>query len=187
MACQAFRRRHGRRRQREPPVAHGEFMVLLGPSGCGKSTTLRMIAGLETDHPGHARDRRPHGQRCAGEGPRHRDGVPVVRALSAYERARQPCLRAAPARFSARRDRPARDRGVEDARSFRAAGTQALRALRRPAPTRRARARAIVRDPEGVPVRRAALEPRRGVARVHARRARQAPPSSRRDHDLRHP
>ena len=32
-------------------VRHGEFMVLLGPSGCGKTTTLRMIAGLEIDHP----------------------------------------------------------------------------------------------------------------------------------------
>src|ERR1700753_20299 len=28
-------------------VADGEFMILVGPSGCGKSTALRMIAGLE--------------------------------------------------------------------------------------------------------------------------------------------
>ncbi len=30
----------------------GEFLTLLGPSGCGKTTTLRVIAGLETDHAG---------------------------------------------------------------------------------------------------------------------------------------
>jgi NitT/TauT family transport system ATP-binding protein len=29
----------------------GEFVCLLGPSGCGKSTVLRLIAGLEPQHP----------------------------------------------------------------------------------------------------------------------------------------
>ena len=29
----------------------GEFICILGPSGCGKSTILRMIAGLEPQHP----------------------------------------------------------------------------------------------------------------------------------------
>lgn len=29
----------------------GEFIALLGPSGCGKSTVLRLIAGLEPQHP----------------------------------------------------------------------------------------------------------------------------------------
>ena len=29
----------------------GEFVVVLGPSGCGKSTILRLIAGLEPQHP----------------------------------------------------------------------------------------------------------------------------------------
>jgi len=29
----------------------GEFITVLGPSGCGKSTILRMIAGLEPQHP----------------------------------------------------------------------------------------------------------------------------------------
>ena len=28
----------------------GSMNVLVGPSGCGKSTSLRMLAGLETDH-----------------------------------------------------------------------------------------------------------------------------------------
>ncbi len=30
---------------------HGEFVTILGPSGCGKSTILRLIAGLEPQHP----------------------------------------------------------------------------------------------------------------------------------------
>ncbi|MEZ6126515.1 MAG: ABC transporter ATP-binding protein [Planctomycetaceae bacterium] len=30
---------------------HGEFVSVLGPSGCGKSTILRLIAGLEPQHP----------------------------------------------------------------------------------------------------------------------------------------
>jgi ABC-type nitrate/sulfonate/bicarbonate transport system ATPase subunit len=29
----------------------GEFVAILGPSGCGKSTILRLIAGLEPQHP----------------------------------------------------------------------------------------------------------------------------------------
>ncbi|SUV84567.1 sn-glycerol-3-phosphate transport ATP-binding protein [Bordetella pertussis] len=29
-------------------VADGEFIVIVGPSGCGKSTLMRMVAGLET-------------------------------------------------------------------------------------------------------------------------------------------
>jgi NitT/TauT family transport system ATP-binding protein len=32
----------------------GEFVCILGPSGCGKSTILRMIAGLEPQHPATA-------------------------------------------------------------------------------------------------------------------------------------
>ena len=30
---------------------HGEFSAFLGPSGCGKSTILRLVAGLEPQHP----------------------------------------------------------------------------------------------------------------------------------------
>jgi len=32
----------------------GEFVAVLGPSGCGKSTILRLIAGLEPQHPATA-------------------------------------------------------------------------------------------------------------------------------------
>ena len=30
---------------------HGELVAILGPSGCGKSTVLKIIAGLEPQHP----------------------------------------------------------------------------------------------------------------------------------------
>jgi NitT/TauT family transport system ATP-binding protein len=35
----------------EDLIAKGEFVCILGPSGCGKSTILRLIAGLEPQHP----------------------------------------------------------------------------------------------------------------------------------------
>lgn len=38
----------------EDLVGKGEFVCVLGPSGCGKSTILRLIAGLEPQHPATA-------------------------------------------------------------------------------------------------------------------------------------
>jgi NitT/TauT family transport system ATP-binding protein len=35
----------------EDLIGKGEFVCVLGPSGCGKSTILRLIAGLEPQHP----------------------------------------------------------------------------------------------------------------------------------------
>ncbi len=35
----------------EDKPEHGEFIGVLGPSGCGKSTILKLIAGLEPQHP----------------------------------------------------------------------------------------------------------------------------------------
>ena len=67
-------------------VGAGEFVSLLGPSGCGKTTTLRMLAGLDFPTSGTIsfgdRDR----QRSRAGRARHRHGVPVLRALSAYDR-----------------------------------------------------------------------------------------------------
>ena len=64
-------------------IAEGEFIVLLGPSGCGKSTLLELHRRPARHH------RRPdlhQGQERhlgGAEGPRHRHGVPVLRALPA--------------------------------------------------------------------------------------------------------
>ena len=93
-------------------IADGEFTVLVGPSGSGKSTALRMVAGLEEATSGDDPDRRPRGQRRRAAGPRHRDGVPELRAVPAHERRGQHGLRAEDAgrRKPRSRDRVARGR-----------------------------------------------------------------------------
>ena len=62
-----------------------QFVVFVGPSGCGKSTLLRMIAGLETITDGEIRIGGKVRQRPAAARARHRHGVPVLCALSAYD------------------------------------------------------------------------------------------------------
>ena len=46
----------------------GEFVCVLGPSGCGKSTILRLIAGLEPQHPATGGDVLILGQSVVGPG-----------------------------------------------------------------------------------------------------------------------
>ena len=46
----------------------GEFICILGPSGCGKSTILRLIAGLEPQHPATIGDVLVQGQPVTGPG-----------------------------------------------------------------------------------------------------------------------
>ena len=75
-------------------IDDGEFMVLVGPSGCGKSTTLRMLAGLEEVNDGKIFIGDRDVTNVAAEGPRHRDGLPELRALPAHDRRRQHGLRA---------------------------------------------------------------------------------------------
>jgi NitT/TauT family transport system ATP-binding protein len=47
----------------------GEFICILGPSGCGKSTILRLIAGLEPQHPPTEGDVLAGGAPVEGPGP----------------------------------------------------------------------------------------------------------------------
>ena len=63
----------------------GGFLVLVGPSGCGKSTLLNTIAGLESISSGEIRIEGDSDQRSAPLEARHRDGVPVLRALSEHD------------------------------------------------------------------------------------------------------
>ncbi len=46
----------------------GEFICILGPSGCGKSTILRLIAGLEPQHPATIGEVLVQGQKVTGPG-----------------------------------------------------------------------------------------------------------------------
>ena len=162
---------------------------------------LRRPVGLRQVHAA-AHDRRARGDHraatCMIDGQRvndvppvrarHRHGVPVLRALPAHDgRARTWASRCgSPAcpkaeRRRARSTRPPRILQLEPA-----ARPQAQGALGRPAPARRHRPRHRARA-QGLPVRRAALQPRRRAARADAHRDRPAARRARRDHDLRHP
>ena len=129
-------------------IRDGEFMVLVGPSGCGKSTLLRMIAGLEEVTEGRDPDRRPRRHRPPAARPRHRDGVPELRALPAHDGRGEPRLRAQAA--------PRPEAGAAESRVGQVSGTLGLKALmdRRPAflsggqRQRVAMGRAMVREPK---------------------------------------
>ena len=179
--------RHARRRTRSTStIEDGEFMVLVGPSGCGKTTALRMVAGLEDISRGRAQDRRAGRQPRPVARPRHRDGLPELRALPAPVGLREHRLRAASSRRCRRPRSTSACRTPRDVLGLeRLPQAQAARALRRPAPAGRDGPRDRARA-AGVPDGRAALEPRREAARPDARRDRQAPERPRRDDDLRH-
>lgn len=52
----------------EDLIGKGEFVCVLGPSGCGKSTILRLIAGLEPQHPPTVGDVLVQGRAVEGPG-----------------------------------------------------------------------------------------------------------------------
>jgi ABC-type sugar transport system ATPase subunit len=139
-------------------IADHEFVALVGPSGCGKSTTLRMIAGLEGISSGEIRI----GTRVVNElPPRDRDVAMVFQNYALYQHMTVYDNLA----FGLRNKKMAEDRSSKTSiapSAFSAAGAarpQTAPALRRPAAARGARP--LHRpQPEGVPVRRAAVQPR---------------------------
>ena len=159
--------------------------------GAGRALGLRQVHRAAHDrrarggHRGAGQDRRPRGQRRGAQGPGHRHGVPELRALPAHVGLRQHGLRPAPAQARAPTRWTARCAGRPGrwgSTTYLAA--QAARALGRRAAARRARARHGAR-PAGLPVRRAALEPRRQAARADARRDQAPAPARERHHGLR--
>ena len=164
-------------------IKHGEFIVFVGPSGCGKSTLLRMIAGLEEIYAWRTADRRQTLQRHSAARPRHRDGVPVLCALSAHDRLRQCRLRAQAGQGSLERaGRQDTRRGAHPSDGT-SARSQTCPAVRRPAPAGRHRAR---HRPAagGLPFRRAPFEPRCRTARRHANGDRTPAPGAGGHHGL---
>ena len=145
-------------------IADGEFVVLVGPSGCGKSTLLRMIAGLENITGGEIRI----GDRVVNNvPPKERDIAMVFQNYALYPHMTVAAnmgfslkLRSAP---KTEIDQRVRSR-CRHPRAEAAARPLSAPALRRPAPARRDGPRDRARS-AGLPVRRAALEPRRQAAR----------------------
>jgi multiple sugar transport system ATP-binding protein len=149
-------------------IAPGEFCVFVGPSGCGKSTLLRLIAGLEDASDG---DIEMHGRRVNDLPPAERDVAMVFQSYALYPHMSVHENMAFGLRY---RKLPAAEieRRVKAASDMLQLGPLLARKprdlLRRPAPARGDRARAGARA-VGVPVRRAAVQPRRQALRVQTR------------------
>ena len=135
---------------------------------------------------GHDPHRRPRRHDGAAEGPRHRHGLPVLRAVPAHDGGREHRLPPQGQADPQGRARPPGPRGGPDPRPRAVPRPQAGQAVGRPAPAggdgpgHRARA-------AGVPDGRAAVEPRRQAAGADAHPDRRPAAPPRRDHGLRHP
>ena len=168
-------------------IEDGTFVVLVGPSGCGKSTILRMIAGLETISHGELRI----DDKLVNDLPSRDRGIAMVfQSYALYPHMsvrRQSRLRPQARRRAEAGDRaPASREAGDDAGARSLHGPAAVAALGRPAPARRHRPRHGARA-GGVPVRRAAFQPRRQAAQPDAHRDQAAAAPARRHDDLRHP
>ena len=167
-------------------ISDGEFVILVGPSGCGKSTLLRMIAGLESITGGEIRI----ADRVVNDvPPKERDIAMVFQNYALYPHMTvggQHGLLAQAAERAGQGDLgPRQSRGL-DPRPHHLSRPLSAPAVRRPAPARRHGPRHRARS-AGVPVRRAALQPRCQAARRDARRGEGAASAPEDHHRLRHP
>ena len=148
-------------------VKNGEFAVFVGPSGCGKSTLLRLIAGLEDVTSGEVLI---DGKDATDVGPAKRGLAMVFQSYALYPHMSVRgniafALKMAGEKADVIEKKV--QKGRNDPEPHRLSRPQAAPALRRPAPARRHRPRDRARA-EGLPVRRTAVEPRRGFARPDA-------------------
>ena len=109
---------------------------------------LRMLAGLEDVDDGRDLHRRPRRHQPAAEGPRHRDGVPELRALPAHDGRREHGLRAEDRRRRQGRDRRAGRRRPPGCSTWSEYLDRKPKALSGGQRQRVAMGRAIVREPQ---------------------------------------
>ena len=164
-------------------IADGEFCVLVGPSGCGKSTLLRMIAGLEEITDGEIAI---GGKVVNRVQPKERDIAMVFQNYALYPHMTVRdnmsfALKLAKRGSADIEQRVARAAGILGSHRISTgirASSPAASAARRHGTRDRAR-------PAGVPVRRAAVEPRCQAPRPDAHRDQGAAPAPEDDVDLR--
>ena len=146
-------------------VEGGEFVVFVGPSGCGKSTLLRMIAGLEDVTDG---DILIAGRDVTDVDPAKRGIAMVFQSYALYPHMtvrENLAFGLEIARTPTRGDRARRSpRSPRSCRSSRSSTRRPGQLSGRPAPARRHRPRHRAQAAR-LPVRRAALQSRRGAAR----------------------
>ena len=140
--------------------------------------------GPGAHHRGRDLHRGPPHQRRAAARSGHRHGVPELRALSAHDGVREHVVRPSPAEAAERRDRPSGQGGGRDPRHRRAPRAPPQAAFRRSAAAGRDGAGHRAQS-RGVPVRRAAVEPRRQAPGPDADGNQAHPPAGANDRGLR--
>ncbi len=167
-------------------IADGEFLVFVGPSGCGKSTSLRMLAGLEEVN---------GGQIFIGDrdvthlSPKDRDVAMVFQNYALYPHMSVAdnmgfALKIAGVAKDEITKRVLEAAKILDLEPYLERKPKALSGGQR---QRVAMGRAIVRSPQGLPHGRAAVQPRRQVARPDPHPDRVAAAAPGRHHGLCHP
>ena len=167
-------------------IADGEFMIFVGPSGCGKSTALRMIAGLEDISEGELRI----GDEVVNQrAPKDRDIAMVFQNYALYPHMTVRDNMGFALKL-AKVPKDEIDKKVEEAARILDLSDHLDRKPANLSGGQRQRVamgRAIVRDPEGLPDGRAAVQPRREAARADAHAGLAHPERPGHHHGLRDP